>query len=954
MNTFPSGTVTFLFTDIEGSTKLAQEHPDQWEALRARHHAILQSVMDASNGYVFQIIGDAFCVAFHTARDGVNAAREAQLQLQNENWGKTPIKVRIGIHTGEAEKRENDYRGYLTLAHVQRVMSAAYGGQILLSNTTAELMRGQFPEGITLRDMKENHLKGWTTSERLWQLVATDLQQDFPALPTLNSIPNNLPIQMTSFVGRGQEIAEVKQSLIETRLVTLTGSGGTGKTRLSLQVATEILDRFKDGVWLIELAPITDPDLVSNSVASALGVYEEPGRPLIATLLDWFRDRELLLILDNCEHLLDACARFGDSVLRGGRGIRILATSREALGITGETAYRVPSLPIPNPKEQLDVGQLQECESARLFIERAAQALPTFKVTNTVSPAVAQICRRLDGIPLAIELAAARVKVLSLEQIAERLDDRFRLLTGGSRTALPRQQTLRALIDWSYQLLSEQERLLFRRLAVFVGGWTLKAAEAVCGVAGIEPFDILDLLTHLVDKSLVIVENTGKESRYRRLETIRQYAREKLFETEEAAQMRDWHLNYFRTLAEKAEIEILNANQVAWLNRLDVEFDNIRAALEWSQENRVEDGLRLGSAIWRFCLRYGYTNELIEKLNQLLQSPQGTLRTLAQAKTLVALSILTAWQSGQSDPVQWRALAEEGLAIYKEWSDRNGEAAGLYALGVVANMNGGPDTLLFLLQSLDLYRSMNDKTDICDVLIVISQASSDPIQRQTCLEEALALARERKDLITMAGALDNLGMLAMDLGNFPQARAWLQESLELQLPLGAPGYITTLQYLSKVAMHEGNLTNARAYCEEVCAMGKKVGMTMTWQYLYSLANLGYVVLRQGDIVLAKETLRLSIQQFQKANNLIGVVYDIEGLASLHVNQNQPQRAAQLLAWANAMREKIGDHRPPVEQASVERDLEVIRATLSDSDFARLTAEGQKLTVEEAMALALKE
>jgi hypothetical protein len=249
---------------------------------------------------------------------------------------------------------------------------------------------------------------------------------------------------------------------------------------------------------------------------------------------------------------------------------------------------------------------------------------------------------------------------------------------------------------------------------------------------------------------------------------------------------------------------------------------------------------------------------------------------------------------------------------------------------------------------------MNDKTDICDVLIVISQASSDPIQRQTCLEEALALARERKDLITMAGALDNLGMLAMDLGNFPQARAWLQESLELQLPLGAPGYITTLQYLSKVAMHEGNLTNARAYCEEVCAMGKKVGMTMTWQYLYSLANLGYVVLRQGDIVLAKETLRLSIQQFQKANNLIGVVYDIEGLASLHVNQNQPQRAAQLLAWANAMREKIGDHRPPVEQASVERDLEVIRATLSDSDFARLTAEGQKLTVEEAVALALKE
>ncbi len=949
----PSGTVTFLFTDIEGSTKLAQGHPDKWESIQQRHHAILKSAIESQNGYVFQIIGDAFCAAFHTAGDAIRAAVKSQIDLHNEDWGDAPIKVRMGIHTGEAEKRENDYRGYLTLARVQRVMSTAYGGQILLSNATAELIHDQLPEGVTLRDMKENRLKGWTTSEHLWQVVSAELQQDFPSLSTINSIPNNLPIQMTSFVGREQEIAEVKQSLTKTRLVTLTGSGGTGKTRLSLQVATEILDRFKDGVWFIELAPITDPILVPNAVASILGVREEPGRPLMNTLMDWFSDRELLIILDNCEHLLDACAQFADSVLRGSPRTRILASSREALGIAGETAYRVPSLPIPNPKEQLSLEQLQECESVRLFIERATQTLPTFKVTNATSPTVTQICHRLDGIPLAIELAAARVKVLSVEQIAERLDDRFRLLTGGSRTALPRQQTLRALIDWSYQLLSEQERLLFRRLAVFVGGWTLEAAEAVCSGDGIESVDILDLLTHLVDKSLVVFENVGKESRYRRLETIRQYAREKLFDTEEAAQIRDRHLDYFRALAEKAEVEIVNANQVAWLKRLHAEFDNIRATLEWSQEKRAEDGLRLGSALWRFCLRYGYTNEIVEKLNQLLQHPQGTRRTLVRAKTMYVLSLLAG--VGQSDRSRQHARAEESLAIYKELGNQKGEAASLYALGVAANFSSDQRAgLALLLQSLALYRSINDKTDICDVLIVISQASKDPTQQQACLEEALALARERGDAITMAGALDNLGNLATNLGIFAQARVWLEESLELQVPLGAPGFVGTLGYFIKLGIYDGDSVAARAYGDEVHSMSKNAGMTMSWPYLWSLANLGYIALREGDMVQAEEMFSLAIQQFQKANNLIGVIYAVEGLASLSVNQGQPKRAAQLFAWADAMREQISDQRPPVEQASVEKDFAVIHSKMDAAEFTRLSAEGRAMTTEQSIAFALEE
>lgn len=952
MPNLPTGTVTFLFTDIEGSTQLWEQHPEAMKAALAQHDALLREAIEAHGGYVFKTVGDAFCAAFPTAPDGLLAALAAQRSLHTgPPIANLHLKVRMGLHTGAAEERDGDYFGP-PLNRVARLMSAGHGGQILLSFATEALVRDHLPEGASLRDIGERRLKDLIRPERIFQLLTPGLPADFPPLKTLDAFPTNLPVQLTSFVGRENEIAELKQKLEAHRIVTLTGSGGTGKTRLSLQVATETLDRFKDGVWFIELAPITDPMLVPNTVASILGVREEQGHPLMNTLMDWFSDRELLIILDNCEHLLEACARFTDSVLRGSHETRILASSREALGIAGETAYRVPSLPVPNPKEQIEIERLEKYESVQLFIERAVQTLPTFKVTNATSGAVTQICHRLDGIPLAIELAAARVKVLSVEQIAERLDDRFRLLTGGSRTALPRQQTLRALIDWSYQLLSEQERLLFRRLAVFVGGWTLEAAESACGFGGIESVDILDLLSHLVDKSLVSVENIGKESRYRRLETIRQYAREKLFETEETAQMRDRHLDYFRTLAEKAEIEILNSNQVVWLKRFNDEFDNIRVALEWSQEKRVEDGLRLGSAIWRFCLRYGYTNELVEKLDQLVKAPQGIMRTLVRAKTLRALSLLAG--AGQGDRIRQRAWSEESLAIYKEAGNQYGEAAGLYALGVVAHFSSNPKAALALyLQSLALYRSINDKTDICDVLIVISQVSRDTTQRQACLEEALALARERGDAITMAGALDNLGTLAMDLGNFPQAHARLEESLELQLPLGAPGYMSTLRYLGELAMYEGNLTAARAYYDEVCAMSRKAGMMKTWQYLWSLAKLGYIALREGDIVQAKEMFSQSIQQFQKANNLIGVVYELEGLASLYVNQNQPERASRLFAWADAMRNKSGDHRPLVEQASVEKDLAVIHSKIDDTEFAKLSAESRAMTMEQVIALALE-
>ena len=953
MTELPSGTVTFLFTDIEGSTKLAREHPEAWEAARARHHAILREAIESNQGYVFQIIGDAFCAAFHKAADALKAATKAQQGLQTEPWTEFTIYVRMGIHTGEAELKENEYHGYAPLSFVQRLMSAGHGGQILVSNATENLLREQLPKGISLRDMRVQKFAGVPSPIRVFQVVAPDLPMEFPPLRTLDNLPNNLPIQLTSFVGREKELADVKRLLQNTHLLTLIGPGGTGKTRLSIQAAGELLHQYPDGVWFVELAPILDPQLVARTTALAMGLRDEPQRPVIDMLCDYVHEKQILLILDNCEHLVDACARMADRILHAAPETRILASSREALGIGGEVTYRVPSLGLPDISHLPPLESLSQYEAVQLFIDRATAAVPTFAVTNDNAPALAQVCFRLDGIPLALELAAAKIRVLSVEQIAKRLDDRFRLLIGGSRTVLERHQTLRAAIDWSYNLLSPAEQTLFRRLSVFVGGWTLEAAESVCEGGSVKSEDVLYLMEQLINKSLVIKEEEPSESRYHMLETIRQYAHEKLLETEKAAQISDRHLDYFRTFAEKAEFELLNSHQVAWLQQLHFEFDNIRAALEWSQRDRAEDGLRLCTAIWRFCLRYDYTNELVEKLKKLLQHPQGTRRTLARARALCILPILDVWQSGQSDPARQRTLAKEGLSIYRELDNLNGEATGLYALGVGEHQHGDPEALSVLLESLALYRSVHNKTDICDVLIVISQVSTDPIQRQACLEEALALARERGDAITMAGALDNLGNLAIDMGNFSQARSHFEESLKLQLPLGAPGYITTLKYFANLAMREGNLVQARALCNEVRALSEKAGTTMTWQYIWSLANLGDLELLEGNIAQAKEVLSLAIQLFQKTNGLDGVIYIIERLANLSLKQNQPKRAAQLFAWADAMREKIGDHRPPVEQNSVDEDLAIIHSKLNNAAFAELSEEGRALMMEQAIALAFE-
>ena len=482
MSNLPTGTVTFLFTDVEGSTKLWEAYPHAMKSALQRHDDLLREVIEARQGYVFKTVGDAFCAAFATATDALHAALNVQVSLQQETWGETgPLKVRMALHTGEAQERDGDYFGP-ALSRVARLQSTGGGGQTLLSDVTHDLCRDALPPEAVLQDLGQHRLKDLGRPEQVFQLCHPSLPADFPPLNSLDNpaLPNNLPQQVTSFIGREKEMAEIAALLGNTRLLTLTGSGGSGKTRLSLQVAADLLDGTGDGVWLVELAPLSDPALVPQAVAAVLGVKEETGKTLTQTLTAYLKGRRLLLVLDNCEHVLDACARLADSIIRACPQVQILASSREGLGIAGEQTYRVPSLSLPSSSLAATPESLSQYEAVSLFVARALAHQPAFAVTNANAPALASACLRLDGIPLAIELAAARVRSLSVEEINSRLDNRFRLLTGGSKTALPRQQTLRALIDWSYDLLTDQEKTLLRRLSVFAGGWTLAAAESVC------------------------------------------------------------------------------------------------------------------------------------------------------------------------------------------------------------------------------------------------------------------------------------------------------------------------------------------------------------------------------------------------------------------------------------------------------------------------------------------
>jgi predicted ATPase/class 3 adenylate cyclase len=590
MADLPSGTVTFLFTDLEGSTRLWEEHPTAMQAALAHHDKLVREAIESHNGHVVKFTGDGFHAAFATAHDALGAALAAQQALVRAEWTETgPLRARMGVHTGEAQHRDGDYHG-TALNRAARLTGVAHGGQIVVSAVTEGLVSDDLPDGMELVDLGEHRLRDLAQPIRVFQIEHTTLPARFPPLRSVDTYPTNLPVQLSSFIGREHELEVIADALTRDRLVTLTGVGGVGKTRLAVHAAALLLPNYRDGVWLSELASAADTDSMSQIIAAAVGAVPKDGMTLADGTVEYLRDRVVLLVLDNCEHLLEPASRFAADLLSTCRNVRVLATSREGLGVDGERVLPLRSLAVP---ERADLSSVVTSTAAQLFIQRARAVAPEFTANEGNASAVTDICRRLDGIPLAIELAAARTTVMSAGEIATHLDERFRLLTGGRRTAVERHHTLRATVDWSYSLLAERDRSVFDRLGVFAGGFDADAAIAVAATEGIESWDVLDALGSLVAKSMVDAERRGDAAtRYTLLETLRQYARERLDEDgdADADAWRQRHAAHYAAFAELAAAGFNGQDEIAWHGRVSEDLDNVRAAFIWSLDSRLDDG----------------------------------------------------------------------------------------------------------------------------------------------------------------------------------------------------------------------------------------------------------------------------------------------------------------------------------------------------------------------------
>jgi predicted ATPase/class 3 adenylate cyclase len=832
--TLPTGTVTFLYTDIEGSTRLWEQQPEAMRPAVARHDAILRQAIEANGGQIFRTAGDAFCAAFATAAPAVAAAVDARRALTAEPWNlDQPLRVRIVLHSTEAVASHGDYVGG-GLNRLGRLLAACHGGQTLLSQAAEQLARDHLPTNVTLLDLGQHRLRDLIRPDRIFQLVIAGLHTDFPPLKSLDAIPNNLPAQLTSFVGRTRELEQVvthlsvpagRQDDRRERLLTLTGPGGTGKTRLSLQAAAELSAGFPDGVWFVELAPLSDPSLVAQAIAAVLGLREIAGRPLDALLADYLRDKRLLLVLDNCEHLIDACARIADQLLRACPELRILASSRESLGIAGETVLRLPSLAVPDLQALPPLEELARFESVQLFAERAASVQPGFRLTAQNAPAVAQISSRLDGIPLALELAAARVRSLSPEQIAARLDDRFRLLTGGSRAAVQRQQTLQALVDWSYDLLSPPERALLRRLAVFAGGWTLEAAEGVCAWGEIDVLEVFDLLDHLVNKSLINADSAGNQVRYGMQETIRQYAQDKLVGSGEATAARNCHLAYFAEELARLAPRGREAGRPQYMRWAQQEQENLRSAVEWALDADVKAAIPI---IFDLCLHWiqrGSTRE------------GRALLARALARTDASPEV---WH-GDGRDVQHQSLL--GTA----W----------FADGMMALFGG------------------------------------DTAGGRSAMEKAIALLRPLGDSDLLAGAYGFAGIAAGNSQDFTTALAYSEQALRLARQLGNR-WIEAMQLITLgVASRYGADTGGHTWAdfEQGMAILAELGDRYSQAVGHQSAARAY--LQAGDLASAERHFEQAIPLFDEHGYLLSANVGRSGLADIARLQGDYERALAL-------------------------------------------------------------
>ncbi len=831
MNNLPSGTVTFLFTDIEGSTQLWEQYPEAMKPALALHDSILKEAIASNHGHIIKNTGDGVHAVFTTALDAISSSLYAQRRLQNSEVLKTTefsLRVRMGVHAGEAELRDGDYYGQ-SLNRAARIMSAGHGGQILVSDVVAQVVRERLPAELSLLDKGEHHLKGLLHTERIYQVAAPDLQRDFPPLNSIATATNNIPTQLTSFIGRERELKEAQEKLASTKLLTLIGPGGTGKTRLSIQIASEQLVNFKDGVWLVELAPISDPAFIASTIASVFEIREVQSIQLINLVIDYLRGKEALVVLDNCEHLVEASAHVANQLLHECPNLKIIASSREALGVDGETVYRVPSL--------------KDDEASRLFIERATKAEPRFRITDENASFVAQICSRLDGIPLAIELAAARVKLFSPKQIAERLDDRFKLLTGGSRTALPRQQTLRALIDWSYTSLHESEQRALRRLAVFSGGWTFEGAESVLGES-----DAMENLASLVNKSLVNVEEQESKSRYRFLETIRQYAMEKLLESGEAVEARDRHLDYMLRIAIQTEERMFGSETQEWLDQMEVEHDNLRTAFEWASSNHPRMALELANAIGGFWTVRDHISEARSWCQAILEKTKSLSDVAAERARVYTVFGWMSVTSGEHKA--GRAAAEQAITLGKQANDITTVTRAYGVLALTSIFLGDYPTVQYaVMEGESLAREHRINSELAFILSVRAQmdyfSRKDLAQAKANLDEAARLAREEG--FRWASSFLAIGMAhtAAILGDLEAARAGFKESGEIAMKMGNKRIVYSSQSeLAHVLREHGELDEPLSIYKDLLPKWKDLGHRAA--VAHELECIAYILTRKEE------------------------------------------------------------------------------------------------------------
>jgi predicted ATPase/class 3 adenylate cyclase/DNA-binding CsgD family transcriptional regulator len=1002
----PTGTVTLLLADVEGSTRLWETQPEEMTAAFANLDGALARLVDAHHGVrpIEQGEGDSFVIAFGRASDAVACA----LELQRASLA--PIRLRIGLHTGEVQLRdEANYIGP-TINRTARLRDLAHGGQTVLSNTTSDLVEERLPADVWLTDLGTHAMRDLPRPQRVVQLCHPEIRNEFPPLRTSKAVrPHNLPAQLTSFIGRIAAMSEVRESLTDNRLVTLTGAGGSGKTRLAVEIASQLTTEFGHGVWYVDLSPITDPAVVPATLARTVGLPDQPGRSPLETVVRFINDRKVLLLLDNCEHLLDACGNMVVELLNVCPGLTLFTTSREPIGVTGEVTWRVPSLSVDD-------------EAVELFTDRAQRVRPNFRVTGDDAGLVREICVRLDGMPLGIELAAARVRALSLAQIVESLHDRFRLLTGGARTAVRRQQTLRASVDWSHALLTEPERTLFRRLGVFMGGFDLEAAQAVGASTEVEQFQILDQLSLLVDKSLVVADDISGTMRYRLLETVRQYALEKLGESGEADAVRDRHGDYYTDGASDLVLLMRRGDQ-RLMDWAEVEIDNLRAAFAWSRETgAIEKALRLASSLQKFWITRGRFLEGLAWFEAAVTDEPGAgVAAEVWVRAVAHQGSLAAWLTVPAS----RDRAQAGLSLARQLGHPSLLTTSLTACGALALYDPEKSRSYFD-EAADLAQQSDDRQSLCDVRLlqaVLGDIWGDPISARAAAEECRELADALGDRFTssnirswlgvalyMLGDLDEgcrvllpmaeegaatgdlvmtvfgnvgLGRVRAFQGQPDMARACGQAALAATTAMGGFHEDAAYVVLADAALAGGDGPAAKSACEASwrCTVPERaafiqslspmsdallacgelvaarrwaddaVAIAQGWHKMVALIARAHIALSQGEPEQAERDAHDALMIATHTHGFLHLPEIVECLARLAAGDGNHENAPRLFGAADAIRLQIGVVRFAVYQADYDAAVAATRAALGDSGFDAAWADGAALSIEETIAYA---